>query len=163
MSCSGYRGPPRLRPLVWRICKKFIVVFLSETPPGKPHGAALESEASSAAPRRGLPYGSFGRRRLCLRLGRGPGAARRRDHHRQERRDGLRDGRRRRTGDHRRQGSEQVTTLAVMPSALTASPAPAAATALLAVSLAAIPAGDTVCWLSVVPTWPASTRPALTA
>ena len=44
------------------------------------------------------------------------------------------------------------TTLAVMPSALTASPAPAAATAPLVVSLAAVPAGDTVCWPSVVPT-----------
>ena len=57
----------------------------------------------------------------------------------------------------------RFTTLAVTPSALMASPAPAAATAPLVVSLAAVPAGDTVCWLSVVPTWPESTRPALTA
>jgi len=52
-------------------------------------------------------------------------------------------------------------TLAVTASALTASPAPAAATAPLVVSLAAVPAGDTVCWLSVVPTWPDNTMPAV--
>jgi hypothetical protein len=33
----------------------------------------------------------------------------------------------------------------------------------LVVSLAAVPAGDTVCWPSVVPTWPANTMPALMA
>src|SRR5579885_326261 len=57
----------------------------------------------------------------------------------------------------------KFATLAVTASALTASPAPAAATAPLVVSLAAIPAGDTVCWPSVAPAWPASTRPALIA
>src|SRR5579885_3505121 len=57
----------------------------------------------------------------------------------------------------------RFATLAVTASALMASPAPAAPTAPLSVSLAAVPAGDTVCWPSVTPTWPDSTSPALTA
>src|ERR1039458_6152370 len=57
----------------------------------------------------------------------------------------------------------RFATLAVTASALTASPAPAAATAPLVVSLAAVPAGETVCWVSVTPAWPAKTMPALMA
>src|SRR5579885_2372595 len=148
--------------MVWMICRKFIVIVLSDPPWRSPLGRHRNRRMFRTPPQaRASRMGASGG--LGLRLGRGRGAPRGGDHNRHERRDGLRDGGRQGTGDHRRQRGEQVHDIRRDTLGADGLARARRRDGALGVSLAAMPAGETVCWLSVVPTWPASTMPALTA